>query len=41
MKSRRLLLGVLAGIAAVVVIYLKYAPNMKIAWPAPIPMICS
>lgn len=32
-------LAILAGIAAVVVIYLKYAPNMKIAWPAPIPMI--
>jgi hypothetical protein len=33
------LLGVLAAIAAVVVIYLKYAPNMKITWPAPIPVI--
>ena len=30
----------LAGaIAAIVVIYLKYAPNMKITWPAPIPVI--
>lgn len=33
------IIALLAGIAAVVVIYLKYAPNMKIAWPAPIPMI--
>jgi hypothetical protein len=31
--------GLLAAIAAVVVIYLKYAPNMKITWPAPIPVI--
>ena len=28
--------GLLAAIAAVVVIYLKYAPNMKITWPAPL-----
>jgi hypothetical protein len=32
-------LALLAAIAAVVVIYLKYAPNMKITWPAPIPVI--
>ena len=33
------LISVIAAIAAIVVIYLKYAPNMKITWPAPIPMI--
>jgi hypothetical protein len=33
------LLAILAGVAAVVVIYLKYAPNTKITWPAPIPLI--
>ena len=33
------LLAIVAGIAAVAVIYLKYAPNMKITWPAPIPLI--
>jgi ABC-type Fe3+-siderophore transport system permease subunit len=33
------LLAILAGIAAVVVIYLKYAPNVKITWPAPITLI--
>ena len=33
------LLAVIAGVAAVVVIYLKYAPNMKITWPAPITLI--
>lgn len=33
------LIAVVAGVAAVVVIYLKYAPNMKIAWPAPLPLI--
>ncbi len=32
-------LGLLGAIAAIVVIYLKYAPNMKITWPAPIPVI--
>ena len=29
-------LGLLAAIAAIVVIYLKYAPNMKITWPLPV-----
>jgi hypothetical protein len=33
------LIAVVAAVAAVVVIYLKYAPNMKIAWPAPLPLI--
>lgn len=33
------LLGVLGAVAAVVVIYLKYAPNMKITWPQPIEVI--
>ena len=32
-------LGVLGAVAAVVVIYLKYAPNMKITWPAPVEII--
>jgi amino acid transporter len=31
--------AVAAAVAAIVVIYLKYAPNMKIAWPAPITLI--
>ena len=33
------LLALLAAIAGIVVIYLKYAPNMKINWPAPLPVI--
>ena len=33
------LIAILAGIVAVVVIYLKYAPNVKITWPAPISLI--
>ena len=33
------LLGLAAAIIAVVVIYLKYAPNMNITWPAPLPVI--
>ena len=33
------MLGVLAAVAALVVIYLKYAPNMNITWPQPIPVI--
>jgi hypothetical protein len=32
-------LSLLAAIAAVVVVYLKYAPNMKITWPLPLPQI--
>jgi hypothetical protein len=31
--------GILAAIALVVVYYLKYAPDTKITWPAPIPVI--
>jgi hypothetical protein len=33
------ILGLLAAVAAIAVLYLKYAPNMKITWPAPIPVI--
>ena len=33
------LLAVLAAAAAVVVLYLKYAPNTNITWPAPLPVI--
>ena len=29
-------LAVLAAVAAIVVIYLKYAPNTNITWPAPV-----
>jgi hypothetical protein len=29
-------IGLLAAIAAIVVIYLKYAPNMNITWPVPV-----
>jgi len=32
-------IGVLGAIAALVVIYLRYAPNMNITWPAPIEVI--
>ncbi|HEX7612830.1 MAG TPA: hypothetical protein VF371_08650, partial [Candidatus Limnocylindrales bacterium] len=32
-------LGVLAAVAAIVVIYLKYAPNTNITWPQPVPVI--
>lgn len=32
-------LSLLCAAAAVVVIYLKYAPDTKINWPAPIPLI--
>lgn len=32
-------LAILAAVAAVVVLYLKYAPNVKITWPAPLPVI--
>jgi hypothetical protein len=32
-------IALILAIAAVVVVYLKYAPNMKIAWPAPLPLI--
>jgi len=33
------LLAVLAAVAGIVVIYLKYAPNMSIKWPQPLPVI--
>lgn len=33
------LLAVAAAVAAVVVLYLKYAPNTNITWPAPLPVI--
>jgi hypothetical protein len=33
------LLALIAAVAAVVVLYLKYAPGMTIAWPAPLPVI--
>jgi hypothetical protein len=32
-------IALILALAAVVVLYLKYAPNMKIAWPAPLPLI--
>ena len=33
------LLGMLAAVVVLVVIYLRYAPNMNITWPAPITTI--
>jgi hypothetical protein len=33
------LLALAAAVAAVVVLYLKYAPNTNITWPAPLPTI--
>jgi hypothetical protein len=33
------LLALVAAIVAVVVLYLKYAPNMNITWPAPLPVL--
>jgi hypothetical protein len=33
------ILGVLGAVAAIAVIYLKYAPNMKITWPAPVEVV--
>jgi amino acid transporter len=33
------LLAVLGAIAAIVVLYLKYAPNSNVAWPLPLTMI--
>jgi hypothetical protein len=33
------ILGLIAGIAAGVILYLKVAPNMSIAWPMPLPQI--
>ncbi len=33
------LLALILAIVAVVVVYLKYAPNMNITWPAPVSMI--
>jgi hypothetical protein len=33
------LIALLAAIAGVVVLYLKYAPNTNITWPVPLPMI--
>jgi hypothetical protein len=32
-------LGLVGAIAIIVVLYLKYAPNMNIAWPIPVPLI--
>jgi hypothetical protein len=33
------ILGLIAAIAAVVILYLKLAPNTNIAWPMPVPQI--
>lgn len=33
------LLALVAAIAGIVVLYLKYAPNMNIKWPQPLPVI--
>ena len=33
------LIAVIAAVVAVVVLYLKYAPNQNITWPAPLPVI--
>jgi hypothetical protein len=33
------ILGLVAGVAAVVILYLKNAPNMSIAWPMPVGQI--
>ncbi len=33
------ILGLIAGIAAAVVVYLKVAPNMNITWPMPVSQI--
>lgn len=33
------IIALLGAIAALVVLYLKYAPNQNIAWPAPVPLI--
>ena len=33
------ILGLVAAIAAVVILYLKIAPNVSIAWPMPVPQI--
>ena len=33
------LLAVVAAAVAIVVLYLKYAPNTNITWPAPLPVI--
>jgi hypothetical protein len=32
-------LGLVSAIAVLVVVYLKYAPNQNINWPAPVPTI--
>jgi hypothetical protein len=32
-------LGLLGAIAIIVVLFLKYAPNMNITWPIPVPLI--
>jgi hypothetical protein len=32
-------LGLLGAIAVIVVLFLKYAPNMNITWPIPVPLI--
>jgi hypothetical protein len=31
--------GLLAGLIALGILYVKYAPNMNITWPAPVPLI--
>jgi hypothetical protein len=33
------ILGVLGAVAALVILYLKYAPNTNVTWPAPIPVL--
>jgi hypothetical protein len=33
------IVGLLGAIAVLVILYLKYAPNQSITWPAPIPLI--
>jgi len=33
------LIALLAAIAGIVLLYLKYAPNTNITWPAPLPVI--
>jgi hypothetical protein len=32
-------IGLIGAIAVLVVLYLKYAPNMNITWPIPVPLI--
>lgn len=33
------ILGVLGAVAALVILYLKYAPNTNVTWPAPVPVL--